>query len=311
MIAFAPIVSLDEKESWEEYVLASLVNTTVMPQPIHSVEAHDGDHDGQDDDHKQEGKEYYLPLWQLDPTPNDHDASGTLINMDLASYAPIKDLVEKVLATKEPASSQILDLKFLYKFIEVEDVDQEAEDQDDDFGASDEDPHALLVYPVFENFDDRRQELYDGHHHHDEDLYEQWAHGQSAPNEMDDDPESKPMIKGFVFTIFPLQIIFKNDELIRGMYTVLSDTCGQQSQANQFTYYIAEKKATLLGQGDFHERKFNYLNTHIEFEPEEGEEDESEEAESDEHGEHVRFLAEHDCEVRYNGTHQTLQNNAK
>ena len=273
MMAYAPLVKPSEKESWEEYVEMELKNTTDMVHPIHSLadmDDHEGHgHVGDGDGHNHE-REFFVPLWQMDPA----NEGGHHVNLDLATYHPIKKLIERVLETREPALSELLDLEFLDEFINTADHDGHGVHDDDGFH-----PHAMMIYPVFDSFADRLQSNNVGGLGHE--------------------PTTIPVIKGFVFAIFPWEVIFMNDEMIRGMYAVLTDTCGDNTM---YTYYMSESKVTLIGRGAQHESRFNEFGRHTELELEiggvEGEghsehsshEGEGEAEEEHHHHEHVRYF---------------------
>jgi hypothetical protein len=163
-------------------------------------------------------------------------------------------MMQQVLKTKEPAVSEILDLSFLYKYSTTvvsteeegyEEGDEEQEDEGSE-GSVDElkdEPHACILQPVLETFEEK---------------------------------ESSKVV-GFIIAVFPWSHIFKNDELIQGMYAVLNDKCSSTSH----TYFIDERSVEYLGPRDLHEVNFNYLGTHKEFELSEEEEEEEEEDDED------------------------------
>lgn len=75
-------------------------------------------------------------------------------------------------------------------------------------------------------------------------------------------------IVGFIIAIFSWEHFFFNDIVIQDMVVVLGDTCG-----SNYTYKI-NSAAELLGLGTFHDKRFNSLLTHKEFEPFQGGNDE-------------------------------------
>ena len=296
MIVYAPIVYAHQRDSWESFVKShndynmnmnhpggndhddNAAAAAWIPQRIHGLDGSLSIIDEIENDHNSinnndEDHQFHVPLYQMSPLPPIQDGSASrMVNLDLMSNDPMKILLQEVLTTKQPTLSEILDLKFLYNFDggdgDEEDKEEEEEEvhEHDGFGdettivkeeeeeESDDDPHALLIYPVFDNFVEMEETE-------------------------EEDHDRSETIRGFVFAVFPWDMIFKNDELIRSMYAVLSDTCSTTSTSSesrnvrQFTYFIDDKKVTLLGNGDHHEPKFDYLGTSKKFELEYGEEE--------------------------------------
>lgn len=281
-----------------------------MPQRIHrldgslSVEEIEAEDTNIHDMHASNNNDsnFYVPLYQMEPLPPIEDGSASRIfNLDLMSYDPIKILLEKVLETKHPTLSEILDLEFLYDFggSDGGEDDTMGHVHTDHKKKKEEDPHAMLIYPVFDNFIMEMEEKYDNHDHANDDQ-----HGDHT-------------IRGFVFAIFPFHMIFKNDEMINDMYAVLSDTCGSGSDkyVRQFTYYIDDKKATYLGKGDHHETEFDNWGTSRKFELGYGEEDDDEEEGRRRYSELDEDEVDEGCKVsffvRCNGLHTTSSLHSK
>jgi len=206
------------------------------------------------------------PVWQVAPAPDD----VRYINLDLRSIPSFDSLIDSVVEKKEPAISEIMDLSYLYRYSVVEGEEEnesgheeeEHEDKEDrrlDADVEEDTPHACIIQPVFQNFD-----------------------------------EGAPVV-GLVVAVFPWSLIFKNDELIRGMYAVVDDACSNSSR----TYWINKKTVTYLGQGDLHETRFDYLGSKSEFELSESEEEEEEE-EDDER----RMAEEKDEEAEEGGAEE-------
>lgn len=150
--------------------------------------------------------------------------------------------------TKKPALTPIIDLRFLLELTNVDDEEDdrrhrrrlndqsdqdgpkmqgESEEEDEDAEAVDNfsDPHAVIVQPIFESFDEGGN------------------------------------VSAVVLAIFGWNRLFDNTEVIQNMITVLTDSCGLQ-----YTYQI-NFVADLMGTGDHHDRSYDYLRRHQEFEP--------------------------------------------
>jgi hypothetical protein len=238
VVVFAPLVSKDSKEEWEAY---SIENQGWLQEGL--------DYQGSGSTvagripelvfPSEDGElNLFAPLWQIGASPT----NASIINLNLLSIASFDRLVDQVLDTRAAVVSQVINLLPLigyeYPSSDVEDEGEEGEeDKEGALEPIDEDePRGFILQPVYESF------------------------------------EVDASIVGVVITEIKWSLIFRNDELIRGMFAVLDDSCG-----TSYTYFIDEGSVDYIGKGDLHERRFNYLGTSKEFgiseSEEEGDED--------------------------------------
>jgi CHASE domain len=267
----APFVKEADRLGWEAYATANQgwlgagldyqelenVDPGAIPKVIHPFS----------NDTSMGGHDSYLPLWQIGPAPS----NASIVNLDLLSHSHIRTVVERVLETGKAELSPITDVRFLIEHSntkvdgerrrmignkvqrnavghgsreaeEAKDGSEQSKsssegknnDEDDAGGYRDlNEPRALIVQPVFATF------------------------------------EKNATIAGFVIATFSWEYVFANDDVIRGMTVVLSDSCH-----SQFTYQI-NRLAKFRGEGDFHDKKYDYLKRHEEFEPFKEESEES------------------------------------
>jgi hypothetical protein len=261
VVAFAPLVSKEDKDAWEAYAVDNQgwiqegleFQDSDTPAPGHIPES-------VFPREEEEGR-ILAPLWQVGPAP----VNAGIVNLNLLSLASFDRLVDQVLLTREAAVSEVIDVLSLISY----EYSSSGEEQDGEEARSpstedaDLGPSAFILQPVYESFNDDAR------------------------------------IVGVVFMEFKWSLIFKNDELIVGMFAILNDSCG-----TSHTYFIDEGSTTYMGQGDLHERQFDHLGTSKEFELSESEEEEEDEdrkrerriKEEEESGENDDSM----CEVWYN-----------
>ena len=142
-IAFAPLITEEEKAAWEEYSVENqgwlregldfLGRDDVVLEPIID-NVYEKTFDDGSGTVAPNGT--HVPLWQISPTP----VNSELVNKDLYSISFIRDKLEASLAIRRGLLSKVLNLEFLLRFSPIETYQPQA--------------RSLLIQPVYKSFDD-------------------------------------------------------------------------------------------------------------------------------------------------------------
>ena len=141
LIAFAPIVSKDDKSIWEAFAVKSQgwiqeglelqgltdVSSGMIAEQMHSFSNEGGI--------TQKEEELFVPLWQIGSAPT----NTSIVMMDLYTHPSFKRMIDDVLEIKHTLLSEVLDLDFLL---------------DASTDAHGKQARSYVLTPVFETFDD-------------------------------------------------------------------------------------------------------------------------------------------------------------
>jgi class 3 adenylate cyclase len=140
LIAFSPIVPLEDKERWEEYAtqnqgwikeglsfqgLEDVAGT--IPQQMYPFPS--------DDTWESKEGDMYVPVWQMGKAPT----NASIVNLDLFSHPSFYRQILDVIEIKHEVLSEVVDLDFLIQYsTQVDGVYQ---------------PRSYIFEPVFETFE--------------------------------------------------------------------------------------------------------------------------------------------------------------
>jgi class 3 adenylate cyclase/ferritin-like metal-binding protein YciE len=147
LIAFAPIVSKDDKGIWEAFAVKSQgwiqegldyqgltdVSPGLISEQIHPF-LNEGDIT-QEEEEEEEEEAAFVPLWQIGSAPT----NASIVMMDLHTHPSFERMIHDVLEVKHTLLSEVLDLDFLLDS-SMPDHGQQA--------------RSYVLTPVFETFDD-------------------------------------------------------------------------------------------------------------------------------------------------------------
>jgi hypothetical protein len=141
LIAFAPIVSKDDKGIWEAFAVKSQgwiqegldfqgladVSPGMIAEQMHPF--------SNEDDIAQEEEGVFVPLWQIGSAPT----NASIVMSDLYTHPSFKRMIVDVLEIKHTLLSEVADLDFLL---------------DSSMRAHGQQARSYILTPVFETFDD-------------------------------------------------------------------------------------------------------------------------------------------------------------
>lgn len=236
---FAPIITSEEREQWEEY---SVANQNWVETSVYLKMVHPGHRDAlhgtiQDHEHDRllrrelvadkpasasniskeiykwennarvaeyhEPDKVYAPLWQVSP------ADYSAINVNLLSDPIIKETYDVMVKTNQAILSRTVEIDNLYDFL----FDEDEKDQK-------KAPHAFILVPVYEEF-----------------------------------VETDKKVVGFVIGVTVMGNLLDRllPEGTEGIIAVFKSECDNST----LSYELSSGKAFFLGYGDFHEEEFN------------------------------------------------------
>jgi len=236
-IAFAPIVSDQNREEWEAYTVANQdwIQAGIDLEYLLSLSEEKAEEETNETKHtvapgtNKEGfasvqraqsiqssiwrhaplthraetdlhKGPHVPLWQSYPAPR----NAFVVNFNLLSSPEFQELINVTMSTRRAVLSNVIDNFVLFGSARTIDVD----------------PKSVAIQPIFQSFDDAAQ------------------------------------IVGYLIVVMPWYIYF-NDVLSNEadpVYCVLRNSCGEA-----FTYRVAGRDATFMGEGDWHDPRYDDL----------------------------------------------------
>jgi hypothetical protein len=201
----------------------------------------------------------FAPLWQISPPP--HDAG--IVNYNFYQHLPFRSLASRIIETGGSGISEVQDLVPYFGLEALEEVNYNNE------------PQSLAIVPIFGTFKP------------DEDLNEfNGLEGDDFNPETQFMDEDGNVVVAFLVAVVPWGRFFANvlnekdetkevagslaeSEQKRGTVdVVLRQSAGcsfNRSTEESFSFRINGPKALYLGNGDFHDPKYNYMVTSSDF----------------------------------------------
>jgi class 3 adenylate cyclase len=144
MIAFAPLVTTDSRDRWENYAVRSQawIQEGLNFRGLGDVspgEISERIYPFSDDMENFDDQEYFAPLWQMGAAPS----NATPVMVDLFSHPSFKRVMTEVMEINHTLLSEVVDLQFLIRYSSD--------------AAEDGHPRSYILQPVFRTFEDEAE----------------------------------------------------------------------------------------------------------------------------------------------------------